>query len=181
VNEWQHALPVYRSDHLTLREIEIQDAESLAHHLAHDDVTRHISPPPTTLAAIEHWIERARAKRRDGVRVCFAIVPQAKPAGGFIQFWRLPDADDAWGIGFVLGREHWGTGIFGEAARAALGIAFSTLEAKRIEAICLVANHRGNRALEKLGAVHIGIALQTADPDGNVGDYKKWEFHKKSY
>ena len=80
-----------------------------------------------------------------------------------------------------MGREFWGTGIFHEAARAALDIAFNRLLADRVEATCLVENDRANRALEKLGAVHTGIALQVPDPDGNVGDFKKWEFRKEMF
>jgi hypothetical protein len=42
--------------------------------------------------------------------------------------------------------------------------------------LILVENGRGNRAIEKLGAVYTGTALQVPDPDGNIGDVKKWEF-----
>src|SRR5687767_11742419 len=181
-NEWREALPVYRSDTLTLREVEDADATSLARHLASEEVTRFISPPPRTLAALEQWIARARARRAEGARACFAIVPaNSSNAGGFIQLWRLERAGDAsvWRLGFVLGREFWGTGIFHEAARAALTISFDKWQAARVEATCLVENGRANRALEKLGAVHIGIALQVPDPDGNIGDFKKWEFRKE--
>ena len=183
-NQWRKALPVYRSDALTLREVEVADAASLAQHLSSKEVTRFISPPPGTLAALEQWIARARARRAEGARACFAIVPANRPtAVGFIQLWPLERADDSsvWGLGFVLGSEFWGTGIFHESARAALAIAFDRLQAARVEATCLVENGRGNRALEKLGAVHTGIALQVPDPDGNVGDFKKWEFRKEMF
>ena len=183
-NEWREALPLYRSDALTLREVEDADAASLAQHLASEEVTRFISPPPRTLEALERWIARARARRAEGARACFAIVPaNSSNAAGFIQLWPLERADDAsvWSLGFVLGREFWGTGIFQEAARAALAIAFDRLHAARVEASCLVENGRGNRALEKLGAVHVGTALQVPDPDGNVGDFKKWEFRKEMF
>jgi ribosomal-protein-alanine N-acetyltransferase len=183
-NQWREALPAYRSDALTLREVEHADAASLAQHLSSEEVRHFISPPPRTLEALEQWIARARTRRAEGARACFAIVPANRStAVGFIQLWRLKRGDDSsvWAMGFVLGREFWGTGLFHEAARAALTIAFDRLQAARVEATCLVENGRGNRALEKLGAVHTGIALQMSDPDGNVGDFKKWEFRKERF
>jgi RimJ/RimL family protein N-acetyltransferase len=170
---------VHRSDAITLREVEDADAASLTQHVSSEEVARFISPPPRTVTALKRWIEHVRTKRAAGSMACFAIVPPGGAhAVGFIQLWRLDDVDDAsvWGMGFVLGREFWGTGTFHEAARAALAIAFDTLRATRIEASCLVENGRGNRALEKLGAAYTGTALQIPDPDGNVGDFKKWEF-----
>jgi len=185
VSEWREALPVYRTDTLTLREVEGADAASLAHHLQSEEVSRSISsPPPPTVAALEAWIGRARAKRAEGARACFGIVPAGGAhAVGVIQLWRLERTGDSsvWEMGFAIGSEFWGTGIFHEAARAALAIAFDRLQATRIEANCLVENGRGNRALEKLGAVHTGIALQAPDPDGNLGDFKTWEFRKETF
>jgi ribosomal-protein-alanine N-acetyltransferase len=157
------------------------DAESLAHQVSSEEVRRFISPPPRDLAVLQHWIAHMRTQRAAGSVACFAIVPpSAEHAVGFIHLWRRKDAQDpsVWGMGFVLGREFWGSGIFQEAARAALAFAFDTLRATRIEASCRVANGRGNRAIEKLDAVYIGTALQVPDPDGNIGDVKKWEFRR---
>jgi ribosomal-protein-alanine N-acetyltransferase len=183
MTEQLERLPVYRGDALTLREVEDTDAASLAQHVSSEEVTRFISPPPRTVTALERWIGRMRTRRSNGSMACFAIVPTGQAhAGGFIHFWRQKDADDpsVWGMGFLLGCEFWGSGIFQEAARAALAIAFDTLQATRIEASCLVENGRGNRAIEKLGAVYTGIALQVPDPDGNIGDVKKWEFRRET-
>lgn len=180
---WRENFPVHRSDTLTLREVEDTDAASLLQHMSSEEVTRFISPPPRALTAFERWIGAMRTQRAEGSRVCLAIVPPGGAhAVGFIQLFRLNDADDpsAWGMGFALGRQFWGTGLFHEAGRAALAIAFDTLRAARVEATCLVENGRGNRAIEKLGAVNTGIALQVPDPDGNVGDVKKWEFRRPS-
>jgi ribosomal-protein-alanine N-acetyltransferase len=174
---WREGLPVRCIDTLTLREVEDADAASLAQHLGAEEVARSVSsPPPRTATAFERWISGARTQRASGKMACFAIVPSSGAhAVGIIQLFRLENESE-WGLGFALGHQFWGTGIFQQAARAALAIAFDTLHATRVEATCLVDNARGNRALEKLGAVCTGTALQIPDPDGNIGDFRKWEF-----
>ena len=183
-SHWRERVPTYRSDTLALREIDTSDAPSLAQCLLSEEVTRYISPPPRNLIELEQWIDRAKVRRAEGVRVCFAIVPNGREhAVGFIQLWAHETSDDGavWGLGFVLGREFWGSGVFQEAARAAISISFSALQVNRIEAICLVENRRGNRALEKLGAIQTGVALRIADPDGNVGAFNRWEFRRDAF
>jgi [ribosomal protein S5]-alanine N-acetyltransferase len=178
MREWCEGLPVFRSGTLTLREVQESDAPFLTHSLSAEEVVRFISRPPDTVAAFERWIGRARTQRGEGTFVCFAIVPHGHAhAVGLIQLWRLGNAGEPsdWGLGFLLGREFWGTGLFGEAAQAALAFAFDTLHATGIKAMCAVDNTRGNRALAKLGAVCTAVALQTHDPDGRLDDFREWE------
>jgi ribosomal-protein-alanine N-acetyltransferase len=185
MKSWREGLPVHHCDAFTLREVEDADAPSLAQHLSSEEVRQSVSsPPPRTVTAIERWINNARTKRAAGSMACFAIVPPGAPnAAGVIQLWRSSDTDASlWEMGFVLGREFWGTGLFQKAAQTALAVAFDSLQATLVEANCLVENARGNRALEKLGGLHTGTDLRVPDPDGNIGDFKKWEFrpHKPS-
>ena len=181
--DWRDGLPAFRSATLTLREVESSDAPSLRDHLSAEEVTRFISTPPETVAAFERWIGRARTQRGDGTFLCYAIVPAGHAdAVGLIQLWRSSEAADnaEWGLGFLLGSDFWGTGIFGEAARVIVAFAFDTLHASAIKAMCSVDNRRGNRALAKLGAVCTGVALQTHDPDGRPGDFREWEIRPAS-
>jgi ribosomal-protein-alanine N-acetyltransferase len=183
MHEWRERLPVFRNATFTLREVEESDAPSLTQDLSDEEVARFISRPPDTATAFEHWIRRARTQRADGTFVCYAIVPSDRAqAVGLIQLWRLDKSVDTrdWGLGFLISRHYWGTGIFGEAARTALTFAFDTLQAIRVKAVCAVDNGRGNRALGKLGAVCTGVVMQTHDPDGRPGDFKEWEIRPET-
>ena len=79
-DEWREALPVYRSDALTLREVEDADAAPLAHHLSSEEVTRFISPPPRTLVSA---LVRCWAKRRVLSSIAAIAVPNARNHGSF--------------------------------------------------------------------------------------------------
>ena len=48
VPDWREGLPVIRGDGITLRELRLSDAVSTLSLLTAEEVTRFISPPPTT-------------------------------------------------------------------------------------------------------------------------------------
>jgi RimJ/RimL family protein N-acetyltransferase len=58
--------------------------------------------------------------------------------------------------GFALGDAFWGTGLFMESAPLVVDFAFRDARFHRLEARASVDNRRGNRVLEKLGAVFEG-------------------------
>ena len=60
-----------------------------------------------------------------------------------------------WGV--ALGAEWWGRGLFVDAGHLLLDFAFSELATSRVEARVASRNARGNRAVEKLGAVAEGL------------------------
>ena len=79
--------------------------------LTTEEVSRFISPPPTTVEGFERFITWARAERAAGRYACFAVVPQGMTTAiGLFQVRQLePDfATAEWG--FALGSEYWGIG-----------------------------------------------------------------------
>src|SRR3954470_4574997 len=74
-SDWRTALPVMTGAKITLRELEITDAPSLFAMLTPEEVSRFISPPPTTVQGFEKFITWARAERAAGRYACFAVVP----------------------------------------------------------------------------------------------------------
>jgi RimJ/RimL family protein N-acetyltransferase len=73
-------------------------------------------------------------------------------------------------IGTWLGRQHWGTGVNGEAKRLLLDFSFGLLALHRIEARIAVENHRSRRAFERLGARSEGILRESFFKDGAYHD-----------
>jgi hypothetical protein len=73
--DWRQALPVLSGEVVTLRELEIADAPSLFAMLTTEEVSRFISPPPTTVEGFERFIAWTQRERKNGTYLCFAVVP----------------------------------------------------------------------------------------------------------
>src|ERR687890_830329 len=73
--DWKTGLPVLTGTRVTLRELRISDAPSLFAMLTTEEVSRFISPPPTTIEGFERFITWANRERAAGNYACFAIVP----------------------------------------------------------------------------------------------------------
>ncbi|HUQ88398.1 MAG TPA: GNAT family N-acetyltransferase, partial [Vicinamibacterales bacterium] len=72
---WKTALPVMAGTAFTLRELRVEDAPSLLAMLTTEEVSRFISPPPTTVEGFERFIAWTHRERNAGNYACFAIVP----------------------------------------------------------------------------------------------------------
>ena len=153
-SDWQQALPLLKGQRVTLRELRAEDAASLCALLSTEEVSRFISPPPTTVDGFERFIQWTLRQRAAGAYVCFAVT-----TGDFavaIGIFQVRKLDAAFGLaewGFALGSTFWGSGMFGESAELVLDFAFQTLGVRRLEARAAVLNGRGNGALRKIGAV----------------------------
>ena len=75
-SDWKTQLPVLQAKGITLRELRVSDASSLLALLTTEEVTRFISPPPTTVEGFERFIQWAQREREAGRYVCFAVVPE---------------------------------------------------------------------------------------------------------
>ena len=174
-SDWRSALPVMTGSQVTLRELEISDAPSLFAMLTTEEVTRFISPPPTTVEGFERFITWARAERAAGRYTCFAVVPHGMTtAVGLLQVRQLEPGFATAEWGFAIGSEYWGSGMFIDAARMVVDFAVDTLGVRRLEARAAVANGRGNGALRKLGAVQEGVLRRSFLKDGQHLDQMLW-------
>src|ERR1700752_1584868 len=73
MTDWRQVLPVLSNGVLTLRELRMSDAEALLELLTTEEVSRFISPPPTTVDGFERFIAWAQRQRAAGSYVCFAV------------------------------------------------------------------------------------------------------------
>jgi len=170
-SDWQQRLPVLTGTTVRLRELRLTDAPSLLAMLTTEEVTRFISPPPTTVEGFERFIAWTLRKWDEGTFACFAVTAAGcDTAIGIFQV-RALDADFStaeWG--FVIGSPFWGTGVFEEGARLVIDFAFTSLGVHRLEARCAVRNGRGNGALRKIGAVHEGVLRKAFLKNGEYLD-----------
>ena len=173
--DWRTALPVLTGTHVTLRDLEVSDAPSLFAMLTPEEVSRFISPPPTTIEGFERFIRWARAERAAGRYACFAVVPHGMTtAVGLFQVRQLEPSFETAEWGFVLGSQFWGTGMFIDGGRMVVDFAVELLGVRRLEARAAVGNGRGNGALRKLGAVQEGVLRRSFLKNGQHLDQMLW-------
>ena len=174
-SDWCKALPVMIGSRVTLRELEVSDAPSLFAMLTAEEVSRFISPPPTTVEGFEKFIAWTHAERAAGRYVCFAVVPHGmRTAVGLLQVRQLEPGFATAEWGFALGSAFWGTGIFLESGQMVVDFAIELLKVGRLEARACVANGRGNGALRKLGAVQEGVLRRSFLKNGQFLDQMLW-------
>ena len=169
--DWRSGLPVLAGDGVVLRELRRSDALPLHALLSTEEVSRFISPPPTTVEGFERFIAWTLQQRLEGAYVCFAITLKGfDTANGLIQIRARDIGFDTAEWGFATGSAFWGTGVFGAAATLALDFAFDTLETHRLEARASLKNGRGQGALLKLGAVKEGVLRKSLRRGNEVFD-----------
>jgi ribosomal-protein-alanine N-acetyltransferase len=172
---WRNALPVLQAGTATLRELRVSDADSLVQMLSTEEVSRFISPPPTTVAGFERFIRWAQQERTAGRYICFGIVPEGcDDAVGIIQVRQLGLSMEIVEWGFAIGSPFWGTGLFQSAARTVLQFVFGVLGTVRVEARSSILNGRGNGALQKIGASREGVLRQSFLRNGVYHDQVLW-------
>src|SRR5688572_14342146 len=112
-SDWKRQLPVLQAKGITLRELRVSDASSLLALLTTEEVTRFISPPPTTIDGFERFIQWAQREREAGRYVCYAVVPAGcDTAVGLFQVRQLDPMFGTAEWGFALGSAYWGSGLF---------------------------------------------------------------------
>jgi [ribosomal protein S5]-alanine N-acetyltransferase len=174
-SDWKAGRPVLAGSTFSLRELRVEDAPSLLGMLTTDEVSRFISPPPTTVDAFERFILWAQSERKRGNYACFAVVPDGTNAAvGIFQVRSLERGFETAEWGFAMGTPFWGTGNFAEGARLVVDFAVDVIGTHRLEARAAVANGRGNGALRKVGAVQEGVLRGSFIRNGVRHDQVLW-------
>jgi len=173
--DWRDALPVLVGRSVVLREMRTSDAVSLFTLLTTEEVSRFISPPPSSVEGFERFIQWAARQRAVGSYVCFAVtVADSDTAIGIFQLRSLEPGFATAEWGFALGSPFWGTGTFQEGAELVLEFAFETIGVHRLEARAALRNARGNAALRKIGAKQEGILRKSFLRGGEYLDQALW-------
>ncbi len=174
-SDWKKQLPVLQAKGITLRELRMSDASALLALLTTDEVTRFISPPPTTVEGFGRFIQWAQREREAGRYACFAVVPAGyDTAVGIFQVRQLDPSFGTAEWGFALASTFWGSGLFVAGSELVIDFAFDVIGVHRLEARAAVENGRGNSALRKVGAVQEGILRRSFLRDGRFLDQALW-------
>jgi [ribosomal protein S5]-alanine N-acetyltransferase len=162
---------ILETERLSLRPLEVSDAELLFPILSDPEVMAHWDVPETDDPdAVRITVEAQVAAMADGRALYWTI-------------WTLEEAEflgacdlseiDRWHkraeVGFILGRDAWGQGYALEAMRAVVAYAAST-GFKRLAARTHLGNHRSDALLGKLGFVEEGRLRGHVERDGERRD-----------
>jgi ribosomal-protein-alanine N-acetyltransferase len=174
-HDWKDGLPSLTGARVTLRELRISDAPAMLEALTSEQVSRFISPPPSTVQGFERFIAWTAEERAAGRYACFAIVPAGPDvAVGLFQVRALDPMFATAEWGFAIRHERWGSGVFADAAPLIVDFAFEILDAHRLEARAAMANGRGNGALQKLGALREAVLRKSFLCRGEYLDQALW-------
>ena len=175
VADWRSGLPTLTGCQVVLRELRVNDAAALYAAVSSQEVTRFLSPPPTSVEGFERFIQWTHRQRAIGQYACFAIVPRGSDSAvGLFQIRSLEPAFGTAEWGFALASEYWGTGMFSDGAQLVINFAFDTIGSHRLEARAAVKNGRGNGALRKLGARQEGVLRRSFVRRGEYLDQALW-------
>jgi len=173
--DWRESLPMLAGATVTLRELRASDAPSLFALLTTEEVSRFISPPPSTVDGFEKFIAWTLRQRSAGAYACFAVTIDATDTAiGIFQLRQLEPGFGTAEWGFAVGSAYWGSGVFEEGAELLLKFAFKTVGVHRLEARAAVRNGRGNGALRKMGAVQEGRLRKSFLKNGEYLDQMLW-------
>jgi len=181
-SNWQQGLPTLAGEQVVLRELRASDAASLFALLTTEEVSRFISPPPTTVDGFERFIAWAQRERAAGRYICFAVVPDGMDTAiGIFQVRQLDPTFTTAEWGFAIGRAFWGSGVFTAAAQLTIDFSFDVVGVNRLEARAAVANGRGNGALAKLGAVREATLRRSFLKSGRHYDQALWSIVRQDW
>jgi len=173
--DWRDRLPLLAGATVTLREMRASDAPSLFALLTTEEVSRFISPPPSTVEGFERFIAWTLRQRSAGTYACFAVtLDSTDTAIGIFQLRQLEPGFGTAEWGFAIGSAYWGSGVFQEGAELMVRFAFETVGVHRLEARAAVLNGRGNGALQKIGAVKEGLLRKSFQKNGEYIDQALW-------
>jgi RimJ/RimL family protein N-acetyltransferase len=149
--------PELHTERMLLRRWQASDLEPCAAMNADPRVMEHF-PAPLCRRESAAFIERMEGCFEDcGYGLWVVELPDEAPFAGCVGL--LPVGNDlpfapAVEIGWRLARPHWGMGVAGEAASAAIAFAFDRLRLRELVAYTAERNERSRRLMDRLGMRH---------------------------
>jgi [ribosomal protein S5]-alanine N-acetyltransferase len=145
------SLPVLVRDGIRLREVHLSDAAALTALFQLPEVSKHLDPPPATVADFCAWITLSQSRRADGRAACYTLLTGNDEVSGLFMALRFED-DERAEIGFAIAPQLWGTGVFQKSIDVYLDFLFNEWGIKTLIGKTQVTNARALGAMQKAGA-----------------------------
>ena len=168
--------PVLTTDRLVMRELSLNDAPALFAIRSDDRVMRHIGRPLAIgLEDATKLIERIANDRSTNEGITWGLTLHGDDTLiGTIGYYRLKLEHHRGEIGYMLGADHWGKGLMGEALDAAVHCGFERFKFHSIEAVTDPRNAPSNKLLERHGFVREGLFRENFYWNGEFQDSAVW-------
>jgi RimJ/RimL family protein N-acetyltransferase len=157
-------LPVLVRDDIRLREVHHSDAAALTALFQVPDVSKHLDPPPATIADFASWIALSQSRRAEGRAACYTLLTGKDEVTGLFMALRFDDHERA-EIGFAIAPQLWGTGVFMKSIEVYLDFLFNTWGIKTLIGKTQVTNVRAMGAMRKVGAKVIEENVRNGHPE----------------
>ena len=145
------SLPVLAREGISLRELHHSDAATLTALFQMPEVSKHLDPPPATVADFGSWIALSQSRCAEGRAACYTLVTGENEVSGLFMARRFAEPDRA-EIGFAIAPHLWGTGVFKKAIETYLDFLFNDWGIKTLVGKTHVGNVRAMGAMRKVGA-----------------------------
>lgn len=168
--------PTLTTERLRLRELLPADAPALYAMRSDERVMAHIGRPrATTLQDTEELIARIAKDRAENSGITWGLtLLDADALIGTIGYYRLKLEHHRGEIGYMLGFDHWGRGLMGEALEAAVACGFEQFRFHSIEAVTDPRNTASNKLLERHGFAREGLFKENFLWNGEFQDSAVW-------
>jgi RimJ/RimL family protein N-acetyltransferase len=158
------SLPVLARDGICLREVDLSDAAALTALFQLPDVSRHLDPPPATIADFGSWITLSQSRRAEGRAACYTLLTDPDDVSGLFMALRFDDPERA-EIGFAIAPRLWGTGVFQKSIDVYLDFLFNEWSIKTLIGKTQVTNVRALGAMRKMGAKVVEETVRNGHPE----------------
>lgn len=168
--------PVLTTERLVLRELSLADAPAIFAMRSDDRAMRHIGRPRATgVEDAIKLIERIANDRSANEGIAWGLTLKSDGTLiGTIGYHRLKLEHHRGEIGYMLGFDHWGKGLMGEALDAAVDCGFDRFRFHSIEAVTDPRNAPSNKLLERHGFAREGLLKENFYWNGEFQDSAVW-------
>lgn len=168
--------PIIETERLILRGPEPKDLESVYEIHSDPEVMRYygVLPYDSTAKAQKH-LDWLASLHRDGKGLRPVITLKGEDIYiGDVGYYDYEKKHNRAEIGYILGKEYWGTEIMTEALAAILRYGFKEMNLNRVQALVDPRNKASRRVLEKQGFSFEGIF---SEYEFEYGEYIDLEMH----
>ena len=158
IPESPNSFPVLTTERLLLRRFQPDDMELVYKGLSHPEVIRHYGVRYDSLEATQEQMDWFAEIEREEKGIWWAVCNRDENTFlGAVGFNNWSKEHRNIEIGYWLLTEYWGSGIIGEAGRAACDYAFQKMSVHRIEAVVETENSNSKKIMAQLGFELEGI------------------------
>ncbi|MEY9971026.1 ribosomal-protein-alanine N-acetyltransferase [Lysinibacillus sp. RC46] len=156
-NIFKQAVPVLKTERLTLRPITLNDVEAMFLYASSEHVARYVTwDAHKSLDETKDFIALILSGYQQGQHFFWGIEYEQKLIGT-IDFVSINTTHKFAEVGYVLSEAYWNKGITTEAAKKLIDFGFNELGLVRIQARCFEENIGSQKVMEKSGMHFEGV------------------------